>query len=189
MITERCFMIEMWRDPLRLGLSRPSIPVRMLSGLRGTWFADILDRMGDCVEAAKLPPTERLKRFRQIRDGDPATFVPAHADQERDSSGDSRSPNWMCGILRIWIWQESPWRLNGIGWRPARRRRHWRNSYLDTWSGCLSIPSTAGRSVTGAPSPATFFTASIWMAKTMVAESGMTKTADGPYDLCFIVTR
>jgi len=68
LVTERCFMIEACRDPSRLGPSGQSIPVRMFPGMRGTWLADTLDYMEDCIEAAKLPPMERLKRFRQIRD-------------------------------------------------------------------------------------------------------------------------
>jgi hypothetical protein len=67
-VTERCFMIEIWRNPSRLGPTGPSLPVRMLPGMRQTWLTDILDHMGAYIEASPLPPAERLKRFRQIRD-------------------------------------------------------------------------------------------------------------------------
>jgi len=66
MITERCYMIEMCRDPSRLGGFGPSVPIRLLPGTRGTWLADTLDFMEARVEASRLPPRERLTRFRAI---------------------------------------------------------------------------------------------------------------------------
>jgi len=66
LVTERCAMIEIWRNPSRLGPTGPGLPVRMLPGMRPTWLADILDYMEACIDASQLPPVERLKRFRRI---------------------------------------------------------------------------------------------------------------------------
>jgi hypothetical protein len=60
LVTERCSMIEIWRNPSGRGL-----PVRMLPGMRGTWLTDTLSYMEALIEASQLPPVERLKRFRQ----------------------------------------------------------------------------------------------------------------------------
>jgi hypothetical protein len=62
LVTERCFMIEMCRDP-SLG---QSVPVRMFPGMRSTWLTDTLDHMDARIEACALPLVERLRRFRQI---------------------------------------------------------------------------------------------------------------------------
>ena len=67
LVTERCAMIEMWRDPSRLGSTGPDLRARMLLGARGTWLTDTLNYMEAHVEASQLPSVERLKRFRQIR--------------------------------------------------------------------------------------------------------------------------
>jgi hypothetical protein len=67
LITERCVMIETWRDPSRLGPGGPSVPIRMLPGMRQTWLSDILNYMEAQIEATQLPPVERLRRFRRIR--------------------------------------------------------------------------------------------------------------------------
>ncbi|MCL5281827.1 MAG: hypothetical protein M1376_18170 [Planctomycetes bacterium] len=66
LVTERCAMIGTWRDPSRLGLARPSLPVRMLPGMRRTWLSDTLNCMEAYIEASQLPPVERLRRFRKI---------------------------------------------------------------------------------------------------------------------------
>jgi hypothetical protein len=68
LITERCFMIETWRDPSRLRGTGQGLPVRLLPGIGATWIADILNYMEDHIEAARQPPTECLKRFREIDD-------------------------------------------------------------------------------------------------------------------------
>jgi len=67
LVTERCFMIELWRNPSRSGPTGSRLPVRMFPGMRETWLADILNYMEACIDASQLPPVERLKRFRQIR--------------------------------------------------------------------------------------------------------------------------
>jgi hypothetical protein len=36
--------------------------------MRQTWLSDILDSMEAQIEASQLPPVERLRRFRRIRD-------------------------------------------------------------------------------------------------------------------------
>jgi hypothetical protein len=66
LVTERCAMIEMWRNPSRLGPTGGGLPVRMLPGMRQTWLIDTLDYMEAYIEASQLPPVERLKRFRRI---------------------------------------------------------------------------------------------------------------------------
>ncbi len=68
LVTERCFMIERCRNPSRLGPTGGGLPVRMLPGMRETWLTDVLNYMEAQIEAGQLPPVERLKRFRQIRD-------------------------------------------------------------------------------------------------------------------------
>jgi hypothetical protein len=68
LVTERCAMIEMWRDPSLLAPTGPGLPVRMLPGMRQTWLTDTLNCMEAHIEASQLPPVERLKRSRQIRD-------------------------------------------------------------------------------------------------------------------------
>jgi hypothetical protein len=66
--TERCFMIERCRSPSLLAPTGQGLPVRMLPGMRQTWLTDTLNYMEAHIEAAQLPPVERLKRSRQIRD-------------------------------------------------------------------------------------------------------------------------
>jgi hypothetical protein len=66
LVTERCHMIEIWRNPSRVGPTGGSLPVRMLPGMRQTWLIDTLDYMEAYIEATQLPPAERLKRFRRI---------------------------------------------------------------------------------------------------------------------------
>ncbi len=66
LITERCFLIEACRNPALLGQSGQSPPVRMVPGLRTTRLGDTLDFMAEYIEAARLPPPERLARFREI---------------------------------------------------------------------------------------------------------------------------
>ncbi len=68
LVTERCAMIEMWRDPSRLGSTGPALRARMLPGMRQTWLADILDYMEAQIDASQLPPVERLRKSRRIND-------------------------------------------------------------------------------------------------------------------------
>lgn len=68
LVAERCLMIEACRDPSLLGPPGQIPPIRLLPGLRGTCLTDILDSMEDRIEASKLPPMERLRRFRQTDD-------------------------------------------------------------------------------------------------------------------------
>jgi tetratricopeptide (TPR) repeat protein len=65
-ITERCLSIEYARDPSRAGGLGAGGTVLRLPGVRGMGLVDILDHMGSCVEAARLPLTERVARFREI---------------------------------------------------------------------------------------------------------------------------
>ncbi len=65
MITERCVMIETCRDPFLAAGPGPGPKPRMLPGMTRTGIADILDYMGDCIEASKRPPMERLAGFRE----------------------------------------------------------------------------------------------------------------------------
>jgi len=65
LITERCVMIETCRNPFLAAGPGQSVGPRMLPGMRRTGIADILNYMDDCIEASKLPPPERLTRFRE----------------------------------------------------------------------------------------------------------------------------
>jgi len=65
MITERCIMIETCRNPFLMAGPGQSAGPRMLPGMTRTGIADTLDYMGDCIEASKLPPAERLAGFRE----------------------------------------------------------------------------------------------------------------------------
>ena len=66
MIMERCFSLECVRDPSLIGgFGRGGIVFR-LPGIQGRGLIDILNYMDDCIEAARLPVTERVARFRQI---------------------------------------------------------------------------------------------------------------------------
>jgi hypothetical protein len=73
LITERCFMLEACRDPSlplhwSLPASRRGVPGLLFKvpGVRRIGIADTLDRMEDCIAASKLPPPERLARFRAL---------------------------------------------------------------------------------------------------------------------------
>jgi hypothetical protein len=59
-------LIETCRNPAALAQSGQSPPVRMVPGLQTIWLSDTLDFMADYIEASRLPPTERLARFREI---------------------------------------------------------------------------------------------------------------------------
>jgi hypothetical protein len=65
LVAERCFMIEVCRNPSLLGPSGSTRALRLFPFVRGTCLSDILDSMADRIEASRLPPTERLRRFRQ----------------------------------------------------------------------------------------------------------------------------
>ncbi len=65
-ITERCLTIELARNPSRATGLGPGRTVLRLPGVRSTGLVDILDHMGKCIEAARLPLTERVARFHQI---------------------------------------------------------------------------------------------------------------------------
>jgi hypothetical protein len=65
LITERCIMIEACRDPLILADSSQAPGPRMLPGMTRTGITDILDYTDACIEACKLPPPQRLMRFRE----------------------------------------------------------------------------------------------------------------------------
>jgi len=65
LITERCIMIETCRDPFLLAGPGQGVRPRMLPGMTRTGIADTLNYMEDCIKASKLPPPERLTRFRE----------------------------------------------------------------------------------------------------------------------------
>ena len=66
MIMERCFNLEYTSDPsLITGFGRGVVVFR-LPGIQGRGLTDVLNYMDDCIEAARLPLTERVARFRQI---------------------------------------------------------------------------------------------------------------------------
>ena len=65
MIGERCLMIEMCRNPALMtgGASATGTPLRVL----GRWgLDDVLDYMGKCVDASRLPADQRVARFAAI---------------------------------------------------------------------------------------------------------------------------
>ena len=66
MIMERCFNLEYTRDPSQMGGSGRGGFVFWLPGIQGRGLLDILDYMDDCIEAARLPLTERVPRLREI---------------------------------------------------------------------------------------------------------------------------
>jgi hypothetical protein len=69
MITERGHMLGNCRTAFAARKTDPSPRAAMLwlPGAKERTFADILDWMDTCIEAAQLPETQRLARFRQIR--------------------------------------------------------------------------------------------------------------------------
>lgn len=66
MVGERCFMIDCIRDPLMAGMGRSASTAFKLPGVRSQGIIDIVDYMNACVEAARLPPVQRVKRFAEI---------------------------------------------------------------------------------------------------------------------------
>jgi hypothetical protein len=66
MVAERCFMIEMSRDPSLQGGAGGAAPVRMPPVLGKMWLLDALDYMADIIDASRLPPPERPGRFRAL---------------------------------------------------------------------------------------------------------------------------
>jgi hypothetical protein len=69
MITERGDMLGNCRAAFAARKTDPALRAAMLwlPGAKERTLADILDWMGTCIEAAQLPDTQRLARFRQIR--------------------------------------------------------------------------------------------------------------------------
>jgi hypothetical protein len=72
MITQRCFAIEELRGlkyskrpPLKV-LIRTRETVLWVPGIHGKGLPDVLDYAEDCVDAARLPPARRLRRFHQL---------------------------------------------------------------------------------------------------------------------------
>lgn len=66
MVTERCLLIECIRDPTLTGITGAGASILKLPGIRSRGLIDILDHMEDCIEAAGLPCTQRVSRFREI---------------------------------------------------------------------------------------------------------------------------
>ena len=64
LVAERCCMLENCRNPSLMGGSGVNIPIHILPGVRGRGLIDTLDYMEDCIAASKLPPAERLAKFR-----------------------------------------------------------------------------------------------------------------------------
>jgi len=69
MITERGLMLGNCRTAFAARKTGPDLRAAMLwlPGAKERTLADILDWMGTCIEAAQLSETQRLARFRQIR--------------------------------------------------------------------------------------------------------------------------
>jgi len=66
LIGERCLMLDCIRDPSAVGMDRSMVTVFELPGVRSQGIIDIVDYMNACVEAACLPPLQRVKRFGEI---------------------------------------------------------------------------------------------------------------------------
>ncbi|MEN6578461.1 MAG: hypothetical protein ABFD90_19100 [Phycisphaerales bacterium] len=66
MIGERCFMIDCIRDPSLAGMGGSASTAFRFPGVRSQGIIDIVDYMNACVEAASLPPLQRVKRFGEI---------------------------------------------------------------------------------------------------------------------------
>jgi len=67
MSNERCFLIDYVRDPSFMAQTDKGMAtVLKFPGVRSQGIIDIVDSMNACVEAASLPPVQRLKRFAEI---------------------------------------------------------------------------------------------------------------------------
>jgi hypothetical protein len=66
LVAERCCLIETCRDPSLMSLYRQNTLSRKFPGEATRALQDVLDCMGDYIEAAELPPLQRAKRFREI---------------------------------------------------------------------------------------------------------------------------
>ncbi|MEN6424512.1 MAG: hypothetical protein ABFE13_04060 [Phycisphaerales bacterium] len=66
MTTERCYMIDCVRDPSMLAGMGRGLVIFKFPGIRSQGIIDIVDYMNACVEAAGLPPVQRVKRFGEI---------------------------------------------------------------------------------------------------------------------------
>jgi hypothetical protein len=65
-ISERCYMIESVRDPSLTGLKKLEIVILGLPGVRSRGLIDLVDYMGDSIEAARLPRPRQIARFREV---------------------------------------------------------------------------------------------------------------------------
>jgi hypothetical protein len=63
LITERCFMIETCGNPMLVGTPGKGIRSQVFRSVTRGEIDDILDYMHDCIEASRLPLTERLTGF------------------------------------------------------------------------------------------------------------------------------
>ncbi len=66
MTTEQCYMIDCVRDPSMLGEMGRGLVIFKFPGVQSQGLIDIVDYMNACVEAAGLPRTQRVARFREI---------------------------------------------------------------------------------------------------------------------------
>ena len=65
--TERCYLIDMVRNPSLTGGPGPGAVILKFPGVQSQGLVDLLDHMQDCIEAAGLPPAQRAKRFDEIQ--------------------------------------------------------------------------------------------------------------------------
>lgn len=65
LVGERCLMLEMCRDPSLMTRRGQSIGSRTFSRVTRTGVDDTLSYMEDCIRAAKLPPAQRLEAYRE----------------------------------------------------------------------------------------------------------------------------
>jgi hypothetical protein len=66
LISEQCWMLEACKNPaVMMGGPGVNVPIHLLPGLRGRGQIDTLNYMEDCLAASRLPPAERLAKFRE----------------------------------------------------------------------------------------------------------------------------
>lgn len=68
LVGERCWVIEMCRDPQLFGNNVGQGGIIESAVVKKNGLLDMLDYMADGIEASKLPSTQRLARFRAIDD-------------------------------------------------------------------------------------------------------------------------
>jgi hypothetical protein len=66
LVTERCSVIDRIQDPSIDGMKGPGAAILKLPGIRSQGLIDMLDYLEACIQAAGLPPVQRMARFEEI---------------------------------------------------------------------------------------------------------------------------